>query len=154
MLITGCNTMGQLAAGLFELQRIGDDTSGQDWGRTRNMGVNCLAFRLPQNGTFFAVDADCVGQVSSNSVPWAKNSQWLDLLAHSGTPLFVSFPRETVSPEQKSALHEALVAASLPQPPAEPLDWLTDRTPERWHLDGKGTSFSWQESDQVSLYEK
>jgi alpha-galactosidase len=74
VLIEGCNTMGQLSAGLFELQRIGDDTSGQDWGRTRKMGVNCLAFRLPQNGTFFAVDADCVGQVSSNSVPWVENS--------------------------------------------------------------------------------
>jgi alpha-galactosidase len=152
-LILGCNTMGHLAAGLFELQRIGDDTSGRDWSRTRNMGVNCLAFRLPQNGTFFDVDADCVGQVSSNSVPWLMNSQWLDLLALSGTPLFVSFPRETVSPEQESALHQALVAAARPQPLAEPLDWLTRRTPERWRLGGNETSFSWQALHQISLLE-
>jgi hypothetical protein len=45
---------------------------------------------------FFAVDADCAGQVSSNSAPWEKNSQWLELLAHSGTPLFIFFPHETV----------------------------------------------------------
>jgi alpha-galactosidase len=154
VLIEGCNTVGQLSAGLFELQRIGDDTSGNDWSRTRKMGVNCLAFRLPQNGTFFAVDADCVGQVSSNSVPWVENSQWLNLLSHSGAPLFVSFPRKTVGPEQEAALHAALVAASRPQPLAEPLDWLRRRTPERWCLDGKEANFSWRESNQMSLYKK
>lgn len=151
ILIEGCNTMGQLSAGLFELQRIGDDTSGTDWSRTRKMGVNCLAFRLPQNGTFFTVDADCVGQVSSNSVPWVENSQWLYLLAHSGTSLFVSFPRQTINPEQAGALREALLAASRPQPLAEPLDWLVRRTPERWSLDGKEMSFSWRQSNQMSL---
>jgi alpha-galactosidase len=142
-LVLGCNTMGHLSAGLFELQRIGDDTSGNEWNRTRQMGVNCLAFRAPQNGTFFAVDADCAGQVSSNSVPWEKNSQWLNLLAHSGTPLFVSFPHETVSREQEPALRAALQAASRRQPLAEPLDWQARRIPEQWRLDNHPTVFSW-----------
>ena len=142
-LIIGCNTMGHLAAGIFELQRIGDDTSGNEWNRTRDMGVNCLGFRAPQNGTFFMVDADCAGQTSVHSVPWEKNSQWLDLLAHSGTALFVSFPRETVSAEQELALQAALTAASRPQPLAEPLDWLARRTPEAWRLDAKEKHFSW-----------
>ena len=44
--LIGCNTIGHLGAGLFELQRIGDDTSGNEWSRTRKMGVNTLAFRL------------------------------------------------------------------------------------------------------------
>jgi len=143
VLILGCNTIGHLAAGIFEMQRIGDDTSGQEWARTRKMGVNCLAFRAPQHGTFFAVDADCAGQVSSNSVPWAKNSQWLDLLARSGTPLFTSFPHETVTPEQETALRAALSAASAPQPLAEPLDWLSERAPSKWRLDEKEVTFSW-----------
>ncbi len=142
-LIIGCNTIGHLGAGLFELQRIGDDTSGQDWSRVKKMGVNSMAFRLPQNGTFFAVDGDCAGQVSSNSVPWEKNSEWLDLLAHSGAPLFVSFPHQTVSPGQERALRAALAAASRPQPIAEPLDWQTTRAPEHWLLNGKEVSFSW-----------
>jgi alpha-galactosidase len=143
VLVEGCNTMSHLAAGLFEMQRIGDDVSGRDWNRTRKMGVNSLAFRAPQNGTFYTVDADCVGQMSSNSVLWAKNSQWLDLLAHSDTALFVSFPRDTVSTEREKALRAALIAASRPQPLAEPLDWLTQRTPTRWLLDDKEVSFSW-----------
>jgi alpha-galactosidase len=142
-LILGCNTMGHLAAGFFEIQRIGDDTSGQEWARTRRMGVNCLALRAPQHGTFFAVDADCAGQTSSNSMPWEKNSQWLDLLAHSGTPLFISFPHETVNPEQEAALRAALIAASKRQPLAEPLDWQTQRVPARWLLDKKEVTFSW-----------
>jgi alpha-galactosidase len=80
VVIIGCNTIGHLAAGTFELQRIGDDTSGREWSRTRKMGVNCLAFRAPQHGVFFAVDADCVGQTKTDSVLWDKNRQWLDLL--------------------------------------------------------------------------
>ena len=141
--IIGCNTMSHLAAGIFELQRIGDDTSGMDWNRTRKMGVNCLAFRAPQNGTFYTVDADCVGQVSSNSVPWEKNVQWLNLLAHSGTSLFISFPCNTVSVEQERALHAALIAAAEPQPLAEPLNWQTELTPTQWILDRKEVDFSW-----------
>jgi alpha-galactosidase len=142
-LILGCNTIGHLSAGIFELQRIGDDTSGREWDRTRKMGVNSLAFRAPQDGSFFAVDADCAGQVSSNSVPWEKNSQWLDLLAHSGTPLFVSFPHNSVTLEQERALRAALIAGSHPQPLAEPLDWQTQRAPTHWILDGKEKYFSW-----------
>jgi alpha-galactosidase len=139
--IIGCNTTGHLAAGIFEMQRIGDDTS--EWNRTRDMGVNCLAFRAPQNGTFFAVDADCAGQVSSNSVPWEKNGQWLSLLAHSGTPLFVSFPHETVSAAQEKALREALIEASQGQPVGEPLDWMTQRAPEKWRFGRTETIYSW-----------
>ena len=33
--VIGCNTIGHLGAGLFELQRTGDDTSGREWERTR-----------------------------------------------------------------------------------------------------------------------
>lgn len=142
-LVLGCNTIGHLAAGLFELQRIGDDTSSKDWSRTRKMGVNSMAFRAPQHGTFFAVDGDCAGQVSADSVPWEKNRQWLDLLARSGTPLFVSFPRDSVRPEQETALRAALAAASRKLPVGEPLDWQAQRTPSHWRLENRETEFSW-----------
>ena len=86
MYVIGCNTVGHLAAGVFELNRIGDDTSGKEWARTRKMGVNTLGFRLPQHNTFYAADGDCVGL--TKDVPWDKNRQWLQLLAGSGAPLF------------------------------------------------------------------
>jgi alpha-galactosidase len=107
------------------------------------MGVNTLAFRSPQHGTFFAVDADCAGQTSSSSVPWEKNRQWLDLLARSSTPLFISFALGTVSQEQEQALKAATAAASRRQSLAEPLDWLEQRTPSQWRLDDKNETFSW-----------
>src|SRR4030088_3315867 len=61
MYIIGCNTMSHLSAGVFELNRIGDDTSGKDWERTRKMGVNTLGFRIAQHNSFYATDGDCVG---------------------------------------------------------------------------------------------
>ncbi len=128
-LIEGCNTIGHLSAGIFEMQRIGDDTSGREWARTRKMGVNCLAFRAPQNGTFFAVDADCVGQTTADSIPWEKNRQWLQLLSRSGTVLFTSFPSDILNSAQENELSAALAAAAKPQKLAEPLDWMDTLTP-------------------------
>lgn len=143
VLLNGCNTLSHLSAGIFDLARIGDDTSGTEWGRTRLMGVNCLAFRAAQNGAFYLVDADCAGLAKPNAVPWEKNRQWLDLLARSGTPLFVSWPQRLAGPEQVSALRAAFTEASRPQPLGEPLDWLKTRTPAQWKLDGKHALFRW-----------
>ena len=60
-LVIGCNTVSHLSAGVFDICRIGDDTSGREWARTRKMGVNTLAFRGAQHGAFYVADADCVG---------------------------------------------------------------------------------------------
>ncbi len=128
--IIGCNTIGHLGAGLFDLQRVGDDTSGQEWDRTRRMGVNTLAFRGVQHGSFFAADADCVGITSA--IPWQLNQQWLDLLSRSGTPLFVSAAPDALDVERRKTLREAFARAATERPVAEPLDWLETTTPERW----------------------
>ena len=143
VLLNGCNTLSHLSAGIFDLARIGDDTSGTEWDRTRKMGVNCLAFRVAQNGAFYLVDADCAGLAKTNAVPWEKNRQWLDLLARSGTPLFVSWPQRLVGPEQEQALRTALAEGARVQPLGEPLDWLKTRTPTQWKLDGKDVTFQW-----------
>jgi alpha-galactosidase len=150
VMITGCNTVGHLGAGLFEMQRTGDDTSGRDWNRTRKMGVNTLEFRAPQHGAFFAVDADCVGL--TNQVPWHYNRQWLDLLARSGVPLFVSTAPNAVGPEQRSAIRAAFEMASVAQPLGEPLDWNNSTEPERWRLHGKPITYDWFGADGVSPF--
>ncbi len=139
--IIGCNTVGHLAAGIFDIQRCGDDTSGRDWLRTRKMGINTVAFRMPQQGTFFAADGDCVGLTTA--VSWEKNRQWLALLAESGTPLFVSAEKAAIGAEQKKALKEAFAKAAQPIEPGEPLDWLYNRCPSRWMLNGKLMEFDW-----------
>jgi alpha-galactosidase len=149
-LLIGCNTIGHLGAGLFELQRTGDDTSGKNWERTRRMGVNTLAFRMPQQGTFFDADADCVGL--TNQIPWEMNKQWLSLLAGSGTPLFVSAAPDAVGAEQKAALKEAFAMASRPLEPAEPLDWLETTCPQRWKINGKIVTYDWYGTSGASSF--
>jgi alpha-galactosidase len=140
-LIIGCNTVGHLGAGIFELQRIGDDTSGRDWNRTRKMGVNALGFRLPQHRAFFLADPDCVP--FSKAVPLGMTRQWLDLVTKSGTALFISADPSAVTAEEKQMLKTALAAAARVQPEAEPLDWMETMSPKRWSLGGKIASFDW-----------
>ena len=139
--IIGCNTMSHLSAGLFELCRTGDDTSGKDWARTLKMGVNTLAFRLPQHNKFYAVDGDCVGLTTD--IAWEKNKQWLQLLAESGSPLFISAQPEAMGEAQKIAVKAAFAQASLNQPLGEPLDWMTNRQPKKWKLNGRLIEFTW-----------
>ncbi len=140
-LIIGCNTFGHLTAGLFELQRTGDDTSGMEWERTRKMGVNTLAFRAAQHGAFFATDADCIGL--TRKVPWEMNQRWLDVLAKSGTPLFISAEPEAMGAEQVSAVKKAFARASMIQPVGEPLDWLYTTTPRRWKFGEELIEYVW-----------
>lgn len=140
MVIIGCNTVSHLSAGIFELFRIGDDTSGREWSRTRAYGVNTLAFRLCQNNSFYKADADCVG-VIKDKIDWKLNRQWLDLLAKSGTPLFVSLQPEAITDEMKSDLREAFKINSVQNDTAEPIDWLYNNQPCSWIINGEKTEY-------------
>jgi alpha-galactosidase len=143
--LLGCNTIGHLGAGLFELQRTGDDTSGRVWERTRRMGVNTLAFRLPQQGTFFACDADCAAH--TEQTPWEFDRQYLDLVARSGTALFISVDPRTIQPEQKNAFRAAMQTALSGGTPGgcEPLDWLHTTAPRKWRFGKETVTYHWEE---------
>ncbi len=143
--LLGCNTIGHLGAGIFEIQRTGDDTSGHVWERTRRMGINTLAFRLPQNGAFFASDPDCAAH--TERTPWEFDRQFLDLVARSGTALFVSVDPRTVTPEQKESFRAAMQTALSGGTPGgcEPLDWLGTTTPREWRLGTEIKSYHWEE---------
>ena len=144
-LVIGCNTVSHLSAGVFEICRIGDDTSGTEWARTRKMGVNTLAFRGAQHGAFYVADPDCVGV--TNAVPWSLNKQWLDLLARSGTMLFVSLAPDALGDEQRRDLSAALALAAVPQPLGEPLDWQRSTLPSQWKLQNRERRFDWIGAD-------
>ena len=143
-LVIGCNTVSHLSAGHFEICRIGDDTSGREWDRTRRMGVNSLAFRGAQHAAFYAADADCVGVTTS--IPWALNREWLDLLARSGTTLFTSLAPDALGPDQRRDLTAAFAIAARPRPLGEPLDWQQTVQPTRWKLMGATQRYDWDES--------
>ncbi len=143
--ILGCNCIGHLGAGLMHAQRIGDDTSGLYWERTRHMGVNTLAFRLPQHRAFFDIDADCAG--ITPKIDFSKNRQWLNLVAQSGTPLFVSVKPGTLDDEEYRAVAEALCKNSVQADVCEPIDWFETTTPEHWRINGTETVFDWYTND-------
>lgn len=142
-LILGCNTIGHFGAGLMELSRTGDDTSGIVWERTRRMGVNALAARQPQNHVFFDVDPDCVG--ITEKVDWKYNRQWAELAARSGQSFFVSLKPGVLDKAQQKELSSyfAIAAKGGDAVEPEPVDWLDSRTPERWSLEDGEKRFDW-----------
>lgn len=141
MYLIGCNTISHLSAGLFEIYRTGDDTSGKEWKRTKEMGVNTMGYRMVQHRTFYEVDGDCVGL--TDAVPWEKNKQWMQLLAQSSAPLFISARPSAVGAEQKSFIKQCFTEAARHLPIGEPLDWLENEFPARWKLNGKTVVFNW-----------
>ena len=142
--ILGCNVIGHLAAGLVHLNRTGDDTSGTEWERTKKMGVNTLAFRLPQHRAFFDIDADCVGIMGK--IDWRLNSEWLRLLSVSGTPLFVSCRPDLAEGKTETDLKAAFRRAETQRDTLVPLDWMETPWPERWLVNGTEERFVWDEN--------
>jgi alpha-galactosidase len=149
-IIVGCNTVGHLAAGIFDAQRTGDDVSGRAWDRTRRMGVNTLAFRLPQHRILYANDPDCV-PITQN-VPWSFTEQWLRAAAASGTVLLVSPEPGSVGQEQMRALRSAFALCATGKANSEPLDWMTSSTPEKWSNGAGHVRYAWTESGGVSPF--
>jgi len=148
--VLGCNTVGHLAAGLFDLQRTGDDTSGKAWERTRRMGVNTLAHRLCQHGTFFQLDADCVP--FTRDVSWNMTRQWLDVVARSKTVLFISPDPSVVGSEQRSALKEAVELLISNAGAAEPASLFHGTTPEVWRFGSQEKQYSWSGDEGSSPF--
>jgi hypothetical protein len=151
VLLEGCNTVGHLSQGIFDLQRAGDDTSGRQWERTRRMGINTLSFRLPQNGTFFTVDPDLVG--ITDAIPWELNRQYLDVLARSGAVTMVSPGPPARGPQQQAALRDAFKIAAAGGLAAKPVDWMNGSTPEHWQAGGKAEwRYRWCAPDGASAF--
>lgn len=154
VMLIGCNTVGHLAAGIFEAQRIGDDVSGKVWERTRRMGVNSLAFRLPQHGTFFAADADCVPLTAK--IPWNLSRQWMDVVAWSGTALVISAEPNALDRGQKAAVRAAFAIAAAGSTGDRPLDWTETHTPNQWQAVGGKDSprrYHWLEDEGASPFD-
>lgn len=151
-LILGCNTIGHLGAGLMQLSRTGDDTSGLNWERTRRMGINTLAFRLPQHGIFFDIDADCVG--IAGNIPWKLNRQWADVLAESGTSLFISVKPGILGETEKEELRAILQKASTQTSHKIPLDWMDNDCPQIWGDEQEQKEYHWYEDGGSDLESK
>ena len=142
VLIDGCNTVGHLGQGVFDLQRTGDDTSGRHWERTRRMGVHRP---LPPAAERHLLRARSRLIPITEALPWELSRQWLDVVAQSGTATIVSAGPQARGVEQRAALRQAFAIAAAGGVTARPVDWLATSTPERWQEPGKaGAQKQWR----------
>ena len=141
VIILACDTPSHLTAGVAHLMRTGFDTSSRHFERTRISGVNTLAFRLMQNGTFYAVDADCVGH--SGRIDWKLNREWLRLVAESGTTLFISADPDLTTEEMKEDMHVSCEISAKGKQTAAPLDWMENQTPEVYLINGEVKTYDY-----------
>ncbi len=149
-LILGCDVIGFLAAGLVHLNRTGYDTSGREWEGTRSAGVNTLAFHMTQEGTLYGADADCAPFTSK--VPQKMALKWLDILAKSGTALFVSPEPGALDTEGQDALRAALARGSEQRDVLKPLDWMENTCPRVYDLNGTRVTYDWLEPQGVDSF--
>jgi alpha-galactosidase len=96
--VIGCNTVSHLAAGIHSIQRVGYDTSGTSFEYTACNGPNSM-MRLPLNGNFFMIDADCAA--FTKEVPFQPNLDFLKACAVTGTTTMAAIAPDILTPEQK-----------------------------------------------------
>ena len=94
--------------GLFEVQRIGDDTSGKEWARTLKMGVNSLAFRIAAISSMRQIP-DCVGLTTE--VDWRLNKQWMRADSRVGT----AFHLCSRKPWERNSANRSVTVSDLVQ---------------------------------------
>ncbi|MGH7237228.1 MAG: hypothetical protein ACREGF_01695, partial [Candidatus Saccharimonadales bacterium] len=94
-----------------------------------------------QHNTFYAADGDCVGL--TDRVPWDKNKQWMQLLAESSAPLFISAQPDALGDEQKAFIKQCFAQAAKVGPVGQPLDWMDNPLPAKWKLNNREVDFDW-----------
>lgn len=149
-IILGCNVIGHLAAGLVHLNRTGDDTSGLEWERVRKYGVNTLAFRMLHHEAFYLADADCIGIMGK--IDWSLNREWMNAVANSGTPMFVSPKPNVMSQTELEELRQAYSINSIQKDVLIPLDWMENVIPEKWLLNGQEKHFNWYDKKGIKMF--
>ena len=141
--VIGCNIYNHLAAGIHDIVRSGNDTSGHHWYITRDYGINTLAFRQCQNEAFFMTDADCAA--FTDRVPTELNLRFAELISLSDSALFISAAPGILTPRDEERLMQAFRRSSLGGNDLEPLDWMERNVPEHYSCRGQRYDYTWNE---------
>ena len=92
-----------------------------------------------------------MGLARAGAVDWRQNRQWLDLVARSGTPLFISWRRSLMTDDIRDEFRRAFRAASGRHATAEPLSWECEAFPTRWRFaDGSTVAYDWDLTNETS----
>lgn len=140
--VLGCNTVGHLAAGIHQAQRVGDDTSGRSFEWTRRHGIHSM-MRLPQTGSFYSVDPDCAA--FTPNVSKELNFDFLEASAISGCAVFASVTPGILTPDEEKRM-SAILGTAATLTPAEyaiPTDWTHTTAPGEYLFRGEKRSYDW-----------
>ncbi len=140
LVLIGCNTVGHLA------RRAGRRPAHRRRHLRPRLGADPedgrqLA-RLPAAATQPVLHRRCRLRARTPQTPWELNRQFLDLIARSGSALFVSVdPAARTAQTDRDLGHGirlALSGGDAAEGGIEPLDWLVNTTPDIWRA-GDGT---------------
>ena len=84
---------------------------------------------------------DCIG--ITGLIDWRLNRQWLDAVAHSGAPMFVSPDPDVINETEKADLRISYKVSAIQEDELIPLDWMENVCPERWLLNKKPITYDW-----------
>jgi hypothetical protein len=76
-------------------------------------------------------------------IDWNLNSQWLKILSHSGSCLFVSCKPDVPNECEQAQLREAFACGATQKDILIPLDWMESKTPCKYLLNGEAIEFTW-----------
>ena len=143
-MIMGCNTVNHLAAGIHQIQRSGNDTSGRHFEFTRRYGVHSM-MRLPQNGAFFKTDPDCAAFTAK--VSKKLNFDFLEMAAITGSATFASVTPGILDSAEQQRLRDIFEIAATIQPEnySTITDWTRTAAPSQFNFGGKHYSYNWYE---------
>jgi alpha-galactosidase len=141
-IVIGCNTIGHLVAGIHEVQRVGNDTSVRVYEYTVRNGVHSM-MRMPQNETFFRLDADCAA--FTEMVPTDLNLDFLESMAITGTATFASVTPGILNDKEAQRLADILkIAATIkPNEFATVEDWDRTSAPAEFMYKGELKTYEW-----------
>lgn len=143
-LVMGCNTVNHLAAGIHQIQRSGNDTSGRHFEFTRRYGVHSM-MRAPQNNAFFKTDPDCAA--FTEKVSKKLNFNFLEMAAITGSATFASVTPGILNTAEEKQLQQIFEIADTIKPEnyATICDWANTAVPSKFEYDGKNYNYNWYE---------
>lgn len=143
-LVMGCNTVNHLAAGIHQIQRSGNDTSGRHFEFTRRFGVHSM-MRAPQNNAFFKTDPDCAA--FTEKVSKKLNLDFLEMAAITGAATFASVTPGILNGEEEKRLQEIFAIADTIKSDeyASVCDWTHTAVPSQFEFKGKLYKYNWYE---------
>jgi alpha-galactosidase len=128
-LLLGCNTMGPLALGIIDLQRIGDDTSPTHWEAQVAHGAASVTNRFAQNRRWWINDADVV--IINRNFNDNQARTWAGFVALTGG-LMMFGDRISQIPEHRRAWLARLHDLHRQVVEARPLDFMEIPLARQW----------------------